>query len=144
MDENRIHPPVNPAVVKKERRSLLSMWYGRRDFKLSCVPRYADEMVFVLGLAAEARLVVTAQNSGTQLSFWVDGTPDELDAFFSHMKEVREEKWRKAEAVKFAKKQARELVKQAEAADYSNPTPGPIVAKPRLVKPHGAATPRVQ
>jgi hypothetical protein len=49
----------------------------------------------------------------------------------------RQEQARKAEAIKSAKKHARELVKQAEAADYSNPTFSPIVAKPTLVKSKG-------
>jgi hypothetical protein len=51
------------------------------------------------------------------------------------MYEVREEKARKAEAVKSAKKHARELVKQAEAADYSNPKPGETTISALYAKP---------
>lgn len=56
--------------------------------------------------------------------------------FFGHMQEVREEKERKAQAIKSAKKQACELVKRAEGADYAAAS-SPIVAKPKLVKGEG-------
>lgn len=52
------------------------------------------------------------------------------------MQEVREEKERKAQAIKSAKKQACELVKRAEGADYAAAS-SPIVAKPKLVKGEG-------
>jgi hypothetical protein len=130
---------INPAVVKKQCKRLCEMTYGGWRFKPSHLSGYAKAMAFAVNLAAEARLVVTAQNTGNELSLWVEGTPDELEAFFRHMYEVREEKARKAEAVKSAKKHARELVKQAEAADYSNshPITDRVFAKPELVKGKG-------
>jgi hypothetical protein len=127
-------PSINAAVVKKQRKSLFHMYYRSRRFKLSHIGGEANEMAFALNLAAEARLPVNAQNTGGELSLWVEGAPDELDAFFKHLNEVRQEKVRKAEALKHAKEQARQLVKQAQAADYSNRTPSAIVAKPKLVK----------
>lgn len=123
----------SPAVVKKQCKRLSSMYYAGWRFKPSHLRGYAKEMAFAMNLAAEARLVVTAQNSGDELSLWVEGTPAELDAFFKHMGEVRDQKLRKAEAIKKAKDEARRLVKQAQSADYSNPTPSPIVGKPTLV-----------